>query len=165
MKGHGTHQVKLRIAALLGVAFFLSACSSVPQPEQAVLEPQRVDSCTYQGAVFLSGNQNTTDISANCVVVKDGFDYVTARVTLEFSGSRDGRYSPLREFSSVDSGTQTIGPQSSSRYSINFRHLKAEGYCEPGDVWLKGRMLVQWRNSRGVLGGQTFYYTPKRALC
>lgn len=139
----------------MGLAVLLSACGGGLQSEQTTLEPQRVDSCTYQGGVRRSGDAIAADASANCKVVKNGYDYVTAITTLQYAYSKEGYY-----YTEAGDGRQTIAPKSPSTYTIGFSHIDTEAYCNRGNVWYRAKMTVQWRNGAGALGGSTFYTSP-----
>lgn len=154
--------MKIYVVLLMGIAVLLSACSGGLQSEQLTLEPQRVDSCTYQGAVFRSGNALAWDTSANCTVIKDGYDYVSAYSALERSSSENGTYTTVASTSQT-----TIPPRSYQTYSVNFSHIGSERYCNvAGTGWHRARMTVLWRNANGVLGDATVYRTPKKyGLC
>ena len=145
------------------VAIILSACGSGLRPNQVALETQRVDRCSYGGAAFIDGNAVRGDVSANCTVIKDGYDTVTATTSLQYSFSKDGDY-----YTQGVSSPVTINAKPYQRYNISFDHVSVERYCEvQKKVWYRAKMTIIWRNApSGQVGGITYYYSPKTyGLC
>jgi len=152
--------MKSYLVALVGLVMFLSACSGGLKQGPAELEAQRVDSCSYQGAAFQSGNDVAADASANCTVVKNGYDYVSAVTSLERRpvGSTGAWYT-------VATGNRvTYNPQSATTYNLYFEHLKASKTCLDGYNDFRAKMTVRWENSAGSIGGSTFYTSPSKRL-
>lgn len=151
--------MKIYVVLLVGIAGLLSACGGGLQSEQTALEPQRVDSCTYQGGVFRSGESVRADASANCTVIRNGYDNVSAFTSLQYARSKEGSY-----FTLGNSQKTTIPARSPSTYNIGFSHIGVERYCSADreGVWYRAKMTIQWRNNAGTLGGTTVYYSPKR---
>ncbi len=139
---------------LVAVVTVLAGCNQLPD-NNAQLDPQRVDSCSYYGVVGRGSAGIYTQISASCQVIKDGYDTVTAYVTLERGPTQEGPWSTIAQGPSMTKSSSTSGTE-----TYRFPDRYASASCD-GTDWFRGKMRITWRNLSGTVKGSTYYYAPR----